>query len=157
MTIGGGEALVWRDAGVSIALALWRRAAAKGLAGEVGKHGQLAVQQRQIDVLTLAGLVTMAQRGKDGDAGMQTCEEVSHCHADLLWAGARLAIGHTRDTHQSTQGLGDEVIARPVAPRPRLAKAGDGANDEAWFDCHQIGRRESMALKVADLEVLDQD
>jgi hypothetical protein len=51
------------------------------------------------------------QRGEHGVAGIQAGQDVGQRHADLLRAGAVLAVGAAGDAHQAAHALDQEVVA----------------------------------------------
>ena len=61
----------------------------------------------------------------------------------------------TRHTHQPTHALDCVVIPRAFGIRPGLAKAGDGAINDARVDGFQRRIVQPITRHVADLEVLD--
>jgi hypothetical protein len=94
-----------------------------------------------------------SQRGEDGVAGVEAGEDVGQRHADLLRAGALLAVGAAGDAHQAAHALDQEVVAGARGIGAVLAEAGDRAVDERGLSA-QAGVVEAVGLEAADLEVL---
>ena len=131
VAVGGREVLVRHDVRVRVAHAARHRAADQVVGGLVGQAGDLHVEQRQVDVLALAGAVAVRERGQHADGGVQAGEDVGQRDADLLRARALLAVGAAGDAHQPAHALDQEVVAGALRVRAGLAEAGDRAVDQA--------------------------
>jgi hypothetical protein len=121
----------------------------------VGEAGDLHVEQCEVDVLAHARQVARLQSGQDGGARIEAGEDVGERHADLDRARAFFAVGASGDAHETAHALHQEVVARALRIRPRVAEAGDGAIDEARVDRVRRGIVEPVLREAADLEVLD--
>lgn len=114
------------SAGISLA-------ADEAAAGNVGQGGGLAVAQRNVNVLTLAGLAAAQERRHDAVAGVQAGREIGHGDADLDWG----PVAGAGDVHETKFGLDHDVVAGTVGVGPGLTVAGDGGVDEAGVDFAQ--------------------
>ena len=108
-------------------------------------------------MLAAASDIAVAQRGLDGDRGIQAGKKVSHRDTDLLRPAAGAVITLAGHAHQAAQALDCVVVARPIAVRAGLSEAGDGAVNEARLRGQQTRCVQAIASHVAHLEVLDQD
>ena len=123
----------------------------------VRERGDLHVEQREIDVLPLAGPVPVGERGEDRGRRVHAGEEIRHRHADLHRAPAGGAVRLARDAHEPAHRLHEEVVAGPVAVRAVLAEAADRAVHEPRVLPREGGVREAMPREGADLVVLEED
>ena len=94
----------------------------------IGQKRNLGVQERHIDVGTLRSLMSAIERGKDADCGVDACQDVCDCNADLL----RLAVRSARNIHNPAHALDYEIVSCAGRVRAGLAKSGDRTINEAW-------------------------
>lgn len=78
-------------------------------------------------MVTYAGFFTVIQRSADGEAGIQTAEQVTNGHTGTGWARCRPA----GDAHAAAHSLADEVVAGTIGIGAILAKAGDRSINQA--------------------------
>ena len=104
----------------------------------VRQHGDLAVKQRHVDVLTTTLPVSPHQCRQDGDGGIHAGHEVRHRYTHLLGAAAWHVVGVAGDAHQAARALNHEVITSLGFKRTVLAEAGDRAIDQVRVDGLQI-------------------
>jgi hypothetical protein len=108
-----------------------RRLAAREVVGvHVREHRDLHVEQRHVDVLAFARAVAVRERGEHRDGRVQAGHEVGDRHAGLLRAAAGQVVALAGDAHEAAHALDDEVVARALRVRARLAEAGDRAVDQ---------------------------
>src|SRR5690606_15621493 len=100
-----------------------------------------------------SGALALVQRGLDADDRVETGHDVGVGHADL----GRWAVGQTREVHDSTHALDDEVVAGTRSVWAVLTEAGDRAVDEARILLLQALVVEPERGETANLEVLDQN
>src|SRR5258708_6463867 len=117
------------------------------------QHGDLALKQRSLHPLSLAGLLALEQSDEDADGTEQSGRQIGDRDADTHRSLTRQA----GDRHQSAHPLRDLVDAWPLAVRSVLAKAGNTAIDDARIDRpqHLVVDAETM-LDVRPV-VLDHD
>ena len=116
---------------------------------DVDEHGEPAVEQGDLDVLTLAGVVAAAQRGQDRDRGVHAREDVHHRYAHL---GRLVGPG---DMHEPRFGLADEVVTRSIRWLSIRAEARQRAVDEPGPKGPEVLVSEAQPLDRARTEVLD--
>ena len=95
----------------------------------------------------------MAQCRQNRHGGVHAGEQVGHGHAHFLRSAAQV-VALTGHTHQTADALHGIVVARPLAVRAGLAKAGHAAIDQLGVQGAQAGVIQAVAGHVADLEVL---
>nr|WP_025895741.1 hypothetical protein [Kordiimonas gwangyangensis] len=100
MTILGLETLVRHDGGVRIALPYRRLSGHKEIGTLVGKHRNLRIQKRHIDMLPLAGFGTVMKRPQNGNSAIKPGEQVHHGNTRTLRPATRHAVRLARDAHQ---------------------------------------------------------
>ncbi len=122
----------------------------------VCEPGNLRVEQRQVDVLALAGAITLVQRCQDGRHRIHAAHQVGHGHAHFLRSRTRLAVRHAGEAHQAAHRLDHGVVAGLGGIGAVLAEGGDRQVDEARVVRGKIRIGQSVARQAADLEVLDQ-
>src|SRR5204862_4221256 len=83
-------------------------------------------------------------------------QHVGDRDADLLRAGARLAVALAGDRHQPAHALEDEVVAWAGRVRSVLPEPGDGAIHQAGVLLLEVFITQAVALQRADLVVFDQ-
>ena len=114
-----------------------------------------AIEQRHVDVLSLAADVAMFQRSEDGRGRIHAREQVgdgdAHFHGFITGRPLGLA-GHA---HQSAHALKYEVVAGQRRVRPVLTEAGDRAVHKPRIQGAQVVRTETVAGQCADLVILD--
>src|SRR4029078_5457895 len=71
-----GEGLVGHDIGMGIAQALRRLAADQEIERLVGKHRNLGIEQSEVEILPLAGLVAVVEGVENADRGIKAGEHV---------------------------------------------------------------------------------
>ena len=119
----------------------------------VRKPADMRIQHPDINKLALAGFRLMAHRGEDADRRVHTGHQVADRHRYLH----RLAVRHAGEAHHAAHRLDQPVVSRPRGVGAGLAKAGDGAIDQAWKLRFQLIVTEAVALQGSGLEVLDQN
>jgi hypothetical protein len=105
VTVRRREILVGDDAGMAVTQALRRFPGRTEVQCLVGKAGNLNVEQKNVDVLPLPGLLAMGERGQDGIARVQTGQHISQRHAHFHGACSRFAVRHAAQAHQAAQAL----------------------------------------------------
>ena len=101
-------------------------------------------------MLTLAGLVAMAQRCQDAVDRVQAGDDVDERHADFRRV-TRLRPGHR---HEPAHGLHEQVVAGQVLAVTG-AEAADRAHDRARVGGSEFVVPQAHAFERAGLEVLD--
>src|SRR5262245_33751041 len=117
----------------------------------IGEHGDLCVQERDVDELPLTALLAMCKCGKHADDGIEPGEQIGEGDAALDRTGARLALGQAGDAHDAAHPLNHEVIAGALGIGPVLAESGDGTVDELRIELLQAVIVETIFLETADL------
>ena len=87
----------------------------------IGQRSDLYVQQSDVNMLSLLRATAMNQCRQNRIGRIQARQNINHCHAHFL----RGTIGLAGDTHQTTHGLYQRVIARSLGIRPVLPKTRD--------------------------------
>ncbi|VXC25887.1 conserved hypothetical protein [Burkholderia sp. 8Y] len=134
-----------------------RLAAREKIRVHVGEHRDLHVEQRHVDVLAFARSVAMAQRRQHADGRVHAGHQVRDRDAGFLRAAARLAVALAGDAHEPADALNDEVVARALRIRTRLAEARHRAIDDVRLHLLQRFIVEPVLLQLADLVVLQHD
>ncbi len=155
-SIGSAEVLVGNDVRMRIAHAARNAAADQIVRGLVRERCDLHVEQGQVDVLPLARSLAVGKGREDGGDGVQPGHHVRQGNADLERPLARRTIGATREAHQPTHALDQEVVAGARGVRAGLSEARYRAEDQARVARLQTFIVEAVSLQSADLEVLDQ-
>ena len=119
MAVGRRHHIVGHDIGMLIADALGHLARGQIIEPDIGQPGDLRIQQRDIDVLALTGLVAMMEGGQDRRCGIHAAHDIGDADADLH----RRPVGLARHAHDAAETLGQHVVARPrrigpVWPKP---------------------------------------
>jgi hypothetical protein len=91
----------------------------QGRAGQVRKRGDLAVAQREIDMLALARAGSGQQGRHDGIRRIKPRREVRHGHADFN----RRSVSRPGNVHQAHFRLDHDIVARSLPARSRLPVA----------------------------------
>src|SRR5712672_2514606 len=134
MAVGGLEHS-GRDAGRVIVARLLGDLALDQIARRLEvEHEDLGLQQRCLDVLALARLLALQERGENTHRAGQSGRQVGDRDADPH----RPLAGQAGDRHQPAHALGDLVEARPRRIGAALAEARDAAIDDARIDLAQI-------------------
>ena len=123
----------------------------------VGDRADHHVQHADIDIVAQARLAAARQRGQHRHRGVHAGHQVDDGHAHFLRAAAGQVVALARHAHQAAHGLDHEVVGGVVRLRAILAKAGDGAVDQARVDFFQAGVIEAELGQGAHLVVLQQD
>jgi hypothetical protein len=153
--VTGGESLIWHDIRVGIAETRRRTAADEIVERLVGEHGDLRIQQREVDELAFTGAVAVMQGGEDADRRVKPGEDVGEGDAAFHRSAARLAVGSACHAHDAAHTLNHEIVAGPLGVGACLAEAGYRTVDQAGIEAAQGFIIESELLQAADLEVLD--
>ena len=112
----------------------------------VDERRQQRGEQVDLDQLSLAGCVAVAQRREDADGREQPRQDVHERDADLL----RLAAGLAGDAHQTAERLHQQVVAGQLrAAGGSAAEAGDRAVDQRWVLDPQRARSRGRARRAA--------
>ena len=122
---------------MGIAPAPRRLAAVQEVGTHVGGHGDLHVEQGEIEVLALAGAFAVKERGKHRLRGEGAGHQVGHRHSDFLRSATRPVVGLAGNRHHPADALDDEVVAGTVRPRAGLPETGHRAVDEFRIDCRE--------------------
>jgi hypothetical protein len=110
------------------------------------------VLHRHLDLLPLAGGVTLHERGEDADHAV-------HAGAGVADRGPEIrgrAIGRSGDAHGAAHRLGDRLVALVVAVGTVRAEALDAGEDQARVDLAQHGVAEAQPLDDARAEILQE-
>ncbi|MNJ55914.1 hypothetical protein D3C77_514340 [compost metagenome] len=121
----------------------------------VGQTSHLDIEQRHIDMLATAIMITMGEGGQNRHGGIQTGKDIGQCHTHLDRPGTFITLRTAGQAHQPTQALDHEVVARTLGIWPGLAEAGNRAIDKARVDCLQAFIVQAVGSQAAYLEVLD--
>ena len=156
VAIGRRKCLVGHDIGVRVTVPARHHTRNKMVLALVREHGDLAVEQRHVDVLATALTVSPHQCRQDGHSGIHAGHEVRHRHTDFLGAAAWHVVGVAGDAHQAARALNHEVITRLRFKRTVLAKAGDRAIDQVRVDRLQIRVGQTVALQITGFEIFNQ-
>lgn len=89
--------------------------------------GEDGIDEGDIDVVAYAGFFTVIQRCADGEASVQTAEQITDGHTGTGGLAARPA----GDAHAAAHSLADEVVAGTIGIGAILAKAGDRSINQA--------------------------
>ena len=119
----------------------------------IGERGDLHVEQCEVDGLPSSAHVPTLERSEHGNGRMQTGHDICQRHPDFH----RPTLSLAGDTHQPAHALHEEVVARALRVRPRLAKSRDRTIDEAGIQLLETGVVESVLLQPTGLEVLQHD
>lgn len=80
-------------------------------------------------MVAYAGFFTVIQRSADGEAGIQTAEQITDGHTGTGGLAARPA----GDAHAAAHSLADEIVAGTIGIGAILTKAGDRSINQARF------------------------
>ncbi len=117
----------------------------------IGKHGDLGVEERAVDILPLPGPLRMAQGREHGGRRIDASEQVAQGDADL----GGLAIGLAGNAHEPAHALGHEIVAAALRIGAELSEARDRAINEARLLGGKTREVEAVFGKAAHLVVLD--
>src|SRR5512140_1088177 len=106
-------------------------------------------------MLTLAGVLRVAQRRQDRNGCVHPGEQVGHRNPDLLRTAAEV-VALARDAHEPAHALYRIVVAGALAVRTGLPEARDAAIDQPGVDGAQRLIVQPVTRHVPDLEVLDE-
>src|SRR5579875_1138826 len=146
------KSLVGDDVGVGVAIALRLLTGNEMVGGDVAEQRDGRLDERDVDVLALAGQVAVVQGGEDGDGGVHARRDIGDRRAEALW----LALDLTRYGHQAGFGLGYEVVTGAGGVGAFLAVAADGAVDQTGVESAQVFVAQALPGQCAGTEVLDQ-
>src|SRR5215471_18349217 len=129
-TVAGGECPISRDR--FMAASLWSRypSGSEIVRRLVGKHGDLAVQHRNVDQLAYAGVTSLFERREDADYGIHARADVGEWNAGTHG----LAALFSRQAHATGQRLHRHVVGGTEPIRPILAETGNGAIDQSRIE-----------------------
>ena len=139
-----------------IADARGRLAGGKVVHRLIAEESDAAVEQRNVDPLSLARHCAIGQRRTDRDGGVHAGGHVDDRDADALRPAAGHTISFAGDAHQSTHALRHEIVAGPVLVRTGLAETGDRAVDQSRVGFGQIVITQAVSRQITYLVVLDQ-
>src|SRR5262245_12099191 len=122
------------------------------VARDIRQPGDLGVKEGNINGLTMSAADAGEKSSLDGIGGKQTGSDVNDGNPHLHGLAVRLA-GYA---HHAAAPLDDEIVARQLTVRPRLAVTGNRAVDEAGVQCLELVVPQAEFRQLADLEVLDQ-
>ena len=126
------------------------------VAGHVGQHGHLNIEQGNIQMLALARAVFVCQRRQNRDGGMRTSEQVGNSDPRFLRPATGQTVALARDAHEAPHTLNNKVIARARRVRPGLTKPGDGAIHQARVQRLQAGVVQTITGELPHFVVFDQ-
>ncbi len=152
VAIARREHLVRHGVGMRGAPAPRHRAREQVVQADVVEPAHLDVQQRDVDVLAVAGAIAVPERAEDRDPRVQPAHDVVDGDADLDGR----PVGLAGDAHDAARALRHQIVARPRGGRPVLAVAGDRAVHEVLKLGAQLRVGEPVIGEAADLEVFDQ-
>ena len=92
----------------------WGRARGEIVHRLVGEHRELAVEQRDVEMLAEPAFLALHQRGEHAGGRIHAGHQVRHRDAHLFRTAARHAVGLARDAHQAAHALDQEVVTRAV-------------------------------------------
>jgi len=118
-----------------------------------GEQADRTIEQRHIDMLAAPGAFAHRQRGLDTDDGIESAGQVRDRNTHLH----RLARRFAGQRHKAAHRLDDEVVARFMRARPRLAETGDRTIDEALVGRGKAGVIEPELGQRPGLEILQHD
>ncbi len=147
------ELLVGHDIRVAVSVAPRLLTRNQMVAGDVAHQGNLRIQERDVDALSLAGSLAGEERRKDGVRGEDACGDIGDGHARPVG----LSPDGTRDAHEPPLCLNHEVIAGPVTVGPAVPVAGDRAVDQPRPQRLQGLVVQTPALHRTGPEILHQD
>ncbi|CUI69575.1 Uncharacterised protein [Achromobacter xylosoxidans] len=150
--VGRLEHLVRHDVRMAVGKPLRDLCTGEVIGARVHQPGDLAVQQRNVDLLPFSGRVAMAQRRQDADRRVHARHDVGDADAHLH----RRAVGLAGQAHDAAHALDQEVIACAPGVGAGLAEAGDRAIHQAGIALAQAGIVQSMPGQSADLVVFHQ-
>ena len=153
MPVGCRHDVVRHDIGMLVAYALGHVARGQIIEANIGKPGDLGIEQGEIDVLALARPVAVTEGGQDRGGRIHPAHDVGD--SDPHFEGR--PIGLACHTHDPAQALGQHVVAGARRVGTRLPEASDGAIDEARVFSGQILVGEAVFGHVPDLEILHHD
>src|SRR6516165_2761936 len=104
----------------------------KILLGAIRQPGKLAFEKRHFNCSSPAGYGSPVKRSQNCVASEQAANDICNCHSRFC----RLALRVTRDTHEATARLNQEVIPWLVLIFTR-PKTGDRAIDKARIELLQ--------------------
>src|SRR5713226_8707045 len=121
MAVGRGEGLEWRRPRVASAKWPWHLPG-----GEVANEGvleqrDLTIEHTDVDHLAEPAALALMQGRQNADRHVQPCGKVPQRKPRPYRRPVRL----TRDAHEATHPLHDNVESRPGSLGPGLAEAGD--------------------------------
>jgi len=87
----------------------------------IGEHGDLAIKQREINILPLSGFIAVGECAKDTDGRVHARHHVGNGNTDFLRVATGF-IAFTCNTHHPAHGLDHEIIASAVRIGARLSK-----------------------------------
>ena len=148
-SVGSRERLVRGDARVPVPHATGDDARGQIPARLVDEREQGGRQQIDLDQLTLAGPLTVAESRHDPDRRVQTGHHVHERHTDL----PGFAVGIARDAHQASDRLREEVVAGDLA----AADPQDAAVHDGGVRLPDRRLVQAVAPHHAGPEVLDHD
>jgi hypothetical protein len=117
----------------------------------------LAVEQRHVDRLALAGFRLMDDRGQNGDCGIEPADQIAHRHANLHRFGAGHAVPLAGDAHQAAHALDHIVITGLVLVRPVMTEARQRAIDKSRVLAGQAVIVEPIPGERAGFKILHHD
>ena len=97
------------------------------------------------------------QRAQNADRRVHPGHDVGDDDSDLHRPATGCSVRIPGHAHDAAHGLQQRVVARPVAVRSRLAKAGDRAIDNRRIDLLEALVVQPVTAERSDLEVLDDD
>src|SRR5215475_133825 len=104
--VRGIEGLVGNNRRMSVSHAAGIHPRDKVLLGTIGQPGELAFEKRRFNRNSPAGYGSLVKRSQNCVAREQPANDVCNCHSRLC----RLALLVTRDTHEATARLNQEVV-----------------------------------------------
>src|SRR6185369_4783156 len=157
MSVGGREPLIGYDIGMTVAEALRDDSGDEIVRRLVGEHGDLRVEQAQIEMLAHPRLTAPMHRGEDADHRIETGKQIGDRNTCLHRTGTRRAIGLAGQAHEPAHRLYGEMIARTMTGRAGLSESSDRTIDEPGGGGRHPLVVEAIFGECAGAEVLNQD
>ena len=129
----------------------WRRVSAVRVVRRISHPLSQRLEHRYVDSRALSGPLPAEQRGQNPGIRIHAGRDIGDGNADL----ARLLLG-ARDGHHARLALNQQIVGFLVPIRPRVAVAGDIADDERRIGLPQSVRSERQPCRGAGRKVLDE-
>ncbi len=153
VAIFGGKGLIGHNIRVLVAAPPGHLARLQIIGAFVDQPRDLAIHQRHINILPLAGLVPVPQGGQYRTGGIHAAHHVGNPHTHLHRGSVRLS----RQAHDTAIALCHQVITRQVGIGAGLAKTSNRAINDRRV--HRLDRLviQPIFFEPAQLVVFDQN